>query len=337
MIISKEVEVKICSTVIKHYRDLGYENIYKNSIINVKVEDLSKSSAYKIDVECDSCQNIINIKYCDYMKIISKKTLNGKYYCYKCKNTRTRETCLVKYGVDNPSKNKENREKAKNTMIEKYGHYYNNREKSRETCLERYGVDHISKLDETKQKKKETCLNKYGVESYMQTDKFKKSYENLTGYKKPLNNPISFNKMKLTNIKKYGVEFHMQNKEICYKACISNWIRNGSIYYGNNSRDQLKLYTKIVRRITNRSKIKMIENWDGYDYYDNEYIRDYSNEYHLSPNFPTIDHKISIRFGFNNNILPSIIGDESNLCFTKRKINEKKGQLNELDYKKSEL
>lgn len=41
-------------------------------------------------------------------------------------------------------------------------------------------------------------------------------------------------------------------------------------------------------------------------------------------NYPTIDHKISVYYGFINNISPEEIGDISNLCITKRWINSTK-------------
>jgi len=48
--------------------------------------------------------------------------------------------------------------------------------------------------------------------------------------------------------------------------------------------------------------------------------------------YPTIDHKISIFFGFNNKIDASIIGSFENICLTKRSINKRKGVLNENEF-----
>ena len=44
----------------------------------------------------------------------------------------------------------------------------------------------------------------------------------------------------------------------------------------------------------------------------------------LDKQYPTIDHKTSILYGFLNKILPSEIGNIDNLCITKRSINSSK-------------
>jgi len=68
----------------------------------------------------------------------------------------------------------------------------------------------------------------------------------------------------------------------------------------------------------------LFENWDGYDYYDGEYIKNNFNLHGLDNNYPTIDHKISVSYGFKNNIEPEKIADISNLCITKKINNSKK-------------
>ena len=67
------------------------------------------------------------------------------------------QTFLEKYGVDNPRKSKEVREKIKDTWTRKYG------------------VDHPAKSDTVKQKMKQTCLDRYGVELFVLSSKFKPS------------------------------------------------------------------------------------------------------------------------------------------------------------------
>lgn len=81
---------------------------------------------------------------------------------------------------------------------------------------------------------------------------------------------------------------------------------------------------KKVRNKTNRVKKKLFESWNGLDYYDNENIRQNLELKYYSKKYPTIDHKISIYYGFNNNIDPEIIGDLENLCIAKRCINSSK-------------
>ena len=64
-----------------------------------------------------------------------------------------------------------------------------------------------------------------------------------------------------------------------------------------------------------------IKDWDGYDYYDSEYIKDNFNLDPFDENYPNFDHKISTRHGFDNNIPINEIAHISNICITKRKIN----------------
>jgi hypothetical protein len=71
--------------------------------------------------------------------------------------------------------------------------------------------------------------------------------------------------------------------------------------------------------------LSLLGYWDGFDFYDGEYIIDYLKLHPLDALYPTVDHKISILEGFKNNIPPNIISDIGNLCVTKRKINSSYG------------
>lgn len=84
------------------------------------------------------------------------------------------------------------------------------------------------------------------------------------------------------------------------------------------------LYRNECRRITNRSLKKLIDDWDGLDYYDDVSIKENWKLPHNHKDYPTIDHKISIYYGFVNKIPPSEIGNITNLCITKRSINSSK-------------
>jgi len=46
-----------------------------------------------------------------------------------------------------------------------------------------------------------------------------------------------------------------------------------------------------------------------FDYYDNEFIKNNIKYKFHNKNYPTIDHKISIYYGFMTNISPEIIGN----------------------------
>jgi hypothetical protein len=132
-------------------------------------------------------------------------------------------TCVTKYGVDNPMKNEELYNKQKQTMIIKYGVEHNSqldsiKEQKKQKSLEKYGVEYVlqSKIIRTAiettnlikygaknpqqnmevhNKTNETNLNRYGKKCYFATQEFKE-------------------KIKQTNLKKYGVEHHSQNAAV---------------------------------------------------------------------------------------------------------------------------
>jgi len=96
MLITKEVEVKLSSVNIKHFENLEYKipkyldknnilRVKKGTIINVKVEDLSKGSNAKVDVKCD-CEDCKNpyLKPMPWYRYINHVHKDGKYYCNKC-------------------------------------------------------------------------------------------------------------------------------------------------------------------------------------------------------------------------------------------------------------
>jgi len=93
-LISKEVEVGLCSNNIAYYENLGYMiprrkdkigrlNVLTGTIIKINVLDLSKGSAIYVVVECDNCGIKTNTRWVDYKKCVKD---DGKYYCHKCAN-----------------------------------------------------------------------------------------------------------------------------------------------------------------------------------------------------------------------------------------------------------
>lgn len=90
MIITKEIEVTISSSNIKHYMEqVGYEpkryidssgkERFKKETITVKIEDLPPRSNIKIEVTCDNCGGICTKSYDNVKK--------HKSFCNaKCKN-----------------------------------------------------------------------------------------------------------------------------------------------------------------------------------------------------------------------------------------------------------
>ncbi len=139
-------------------------------------------------------------------------------------------------------------------------------------------------------------------------------------------------KIKETCIKKYGHENPFGGKDIIDK--IRKIHEESGLWMNLDKLNEWKIYQRKVLSETNKNLKQLWQNWDGLDYYDFEFIKEYSLLHHLDPNYPTVDHKTSVAFGFKNNIDPKIIGLLSNLCITKRSINTKKYIKTEEEFKK---
>ncbi len=117
--------------------------------------------------------------------------------CPKCGKEKAKNTCLQKYGVENPFQSE---------IIKK---------RIKKTNLQKYGVENPSQSIAIKQKKKETSLKNYGVTNYTKTQEYKERY-------------------KKTYLQKYGVEHPLQNREIKRKMMRTK-IKNGSFNRSNAS------------------------------------------------------------------------------------------------------
>lgn len=200
----------------------------------------------------------------------------------------------------------------------------------------------------SRQKAAMTSIKKYGVDNYSKTDEFKKRVEKTNieryGYKTNLMCPDYKNDIKEILNKKYGTEnfyeINRKSKRVKNKFKILNIkIDDVLIEYSENLyqdiviNDNYLLYRNECRRMSKKAIIKLYDNWDGLDYYDNLNIYDNLKLDHNDPNYPTIDHKISVYYGFLNNISPEEISDIKNLCITKRSINSKKREMVEDEFK----
>jgi hypothetical protein len=297
----------------------------------------------------------INIK-CPIHGIFKQKPndhLSG-YGCKECGKIKTKETFLKKYGVENPMQNVEIKEKTKKTNLEKYGcenpsQNEQVKEKTKKTNLKKYGVEYPIQCDEIKEKMKKTIFEKYGVEYTFQNkeikekfkktifekygveypiqcdeikEKMKKTIFEKYGVKHPLQNDEVKEKMKKTNLKKYGVSCAMQNKKI--NDIIRKKLEEKCIWTIKEKLPEFEKYRIYIKNLTKRNKKELFNNWDGYDYYDGEYIKENLNLKSGDKNYPTIDHKISVFYGFHNNIPPENISDINNLVITKKSLNSSK-------------
>lgn len=226
----------------KKYVDLGYQYTNLGDVLFVKVQDLSKHSREKVDVQCDYCGKIFKRSYEKYLIAHDDKLGDC---CNHCKTIKIKNTCQQKYGVESYSMLDECKEKVKQTCLEHFGVEYSMqspevKEKAYDTNLIKYGSKYPSQNKEVQNKVKQTMLERYGVEWAMQSEDiiakskqtFKENFidneENALdlkrrkeqtcmdkyGYNNPSQVPKFKDKMKQTCLKRYGVEYALQAPEI---------------------------------------------------------------------------------------------------------------------------
>lgn len=159
-LIQKKVKIKITSYNINHYLLLGY-NAVNGYEIEIKIEDLTSGSGYKVDVQCDYCKKIFKKAYRRYLE--TKDDL----CCKDCRPRKFAKTNLDKFGVECSLRNPDINKKTKATWMKKYGvespfASEEIREKIKKTCIERYGtpVRIFNKKDMSKISKNQNKNNK---------------------------------------------------------------------------------------------------------------------------------------------------------------------------------
>ena len=207
-----------------------------------------------------------------------------------------------------------------------YGCKKCSRQKAALTSVDRYGVDNYSKTDEWKKRVEDTNIHKYGYKTNLLCPEFK---ENIKG--------ILF--------EKYGTDKFWEIRESNDKnrklklidigeIDIVNILKSEDLYSEFLDIEDIDyvLYRNECRRVTVSNTRKLMNDWDGFDYYDSIDISGNFKLDHNDPSHPTIDHKISIYYGFINKIDPIEIGSIDNLCITKRSINSKKREMIESEF-----
>ena len=153
---------------------------------------------------CRTCTNELKFngnsrKYPIYCSKNCEKSDPKRTEFLQEKLIRTKETNIKKYGVDNPLKNDNIKEKIINTNIKKYGvdnpfKSTNIQHKAKDTMMKRYGAEHALQIDEFKEKILNTTIEKYGVKNVLLSTQIQE-------------------KIKQTNIIKYGA-YHASKQHI---------------------------------------------------------------------------------------------------------------------------
>lgn len=225
-----------------------------------------------------------------------------------------------------------------------------------------------NKDSNSKAKRIETNIRKYGVESFSQTPEFRKYMvkvnslreDNFKAARKTILENYDYvnnkrkkawtielkeqvRKKRLETYKNMGIINIMQVEEVKEKVRKTN--ENNGRWLPRELWTPYKLYRRYVENYTNKFYKKMIElnkENGNLDYYTGEKLISNDEFSKLNPNKhpannkmqPTIDHKVSIYFGFINNIEPEIIGAKENLCVCSRSINARKNKMKDLEFKR---
>lgn len=249
MIKEFEIEVKGHRTNFNHYKKLGYDIEFKKPI-SIKVDHLMPGSTTIITAICDNCFIEKKIEFRFYNEYT--KNLTEKYYCNKCNNIKRKETCIQKWGVENPMKSQEVKEKLKNSLVENYGvdHYSKtddfkkkiiknsqekwgvdnvfqssiHKEKIKSTNLKKLGVEYPQQNQDVRKKTTESFLNKFGVDRYSKTDDFKNKIIKKSQEKWGVDNFSQTEEFKIktkhTSLSKWGVEHYSKTKQ--FKESLKN-------------------------------------------------------------------------------------------------------------------
>lgn len=222
------IEIRISRSNIEHFKNLGYDVKIKD-LICVPVEHLKDKSHILVWVKCDVCAKEYQKEYRNYLK---QHTYNIDT-CNACKNIKTKQTCMDKYGVKNVFQVEE----------------FKNRHK--ETCIKRYGCKYVSQSDGWNEKYKQTMIDRYGNANPMNVQEFKEKQKNTLYAHYGVYNPLQSEEIKesvfSTNLNKYGCKSPLQNEKIKEKQ-IKTFYQNGTT---PTSSQQLKLYSMIQQKYSN--------------------------------------------------------------------------------------
>lgn len=183
----------------------SYLNTKETCLTKIEGFFTEKSSFYfkkSVYYKCEVCNEVKE------KRLYPEKVNMGlDFICRECKY---KITSMKKYGVDNPTKNKNIKLKTERTCLEKYG--VSNPAKNIE-IISKIKKNNKAADSKTREKFRKTCIKKYGVDN-------------------PAKSDIIKNKTEKTNLLKYGVKAPCQNPNILSK-CFKN-IEYDSIYFDSS-------------------------------------------------------------------------------------------------------
>lgn len=277
--------------------------------------------------KCPTCNEDITYKSKDSLRSSIKKNSNcrncmGKVISEKRKGISFSEEHKKKLS-DIKKNSKLSEEHKKNIGISLTG-LKRSDESKKKYSESKIGDKNPAKREDVKDKIRQTVLAKY-VSDPTYKERIRKSviikYELDPTYKERISS---------TWLSKIENEPEWSNR---LSAPLIKYFKNNPCFISFDELDDFMKYKSEVRSLTHYNKRILLKEWNGLDYYDGEYINENFNLLSNDKNYPTIDHKTSIVYGFKNGFDSAYIGSIDNLCVTKRKMNNKKYMQTEIEFK----
>lgn len=211
--------------------------------------------------------------------------------------------------------------------------------KRKETCLKKYGVESYSKLPEAAERRNATCIQKYGELKTFKNPSHRlpaakaieERYDEINDKRKLFwteeNKSIVLEKRIKTCLERYGVE-NVFELEATWDTVRKTRELAGE-WLAKADQDPYERYRLDVQIETRKWVDELFSKWDGICYYTKKPImtseqfllENKDKTYKDYPDRASIDHKVSVYYGFVNNIPVDVIGNINNLCVCSLKIN----------------
>ena len=135
-----------------------------------------------LHLRCDICNEEFDKNYVKHIELAESHVCSRKCQADAQRrgsfiDTKKRNIMLSRYGVDNPQRVHEIRERTKSTNLSRYGTTAFNLEKIKSTNRALHGVDWHTQSSNFAMKSKETWIQRYGVDHPMKSDVVKQRYD----------------------------------------------------------------------------------------------------------------------------------------------------------------
>ena len=197
---------------------------------------LVKEKLYKPFDEIKTRELIIYI--CDYCGKESKQQKNSYINSHKtiekdccndkdCVNSKKKDVCFKKYGIEHTSKLSESKEKMRQTCLKRFGHKHASsspevKEKKRQTSIKKFGYEHHFSSPEVQEKSKQTCLKRFGHKHASSSpnvqEKRKQTCLERFGHENPFSSSKVQDKIRQICLEKFGHEYALQSPEVQEKS-----------------------------------------------------------------------------------------------------------------------